>query len=169
MEAMASELLVTYIKATKESSPPSLLGFYQWYLGVRNPNYTFLAEVVFTYCLALHIFRAVVRRNNSTAINAAKTKISPLFFGLNMPIYMETFIRDSFLRIQCSDKLRKFLEDNESYSVSDNESKGEGGDFVLEARNRRTKMWIPSGVPDNNKWLNVCGCIDKLEKVNNKE
>lgn len=86
-----------------------------------------------------------------------------------MPIYMETFIRDSFLRIQCPDKLRKFLEDNESYSVSGNESKGEGGDFVLEAKNRRTKMWIPSGVPDNNKWLNVCRCIDKLEKVNNKE
>lgn len=85
-----------------------------------------MAEVVFTYCLALHVFRAGVRRNNSLAINAAKTKFSPLFFGLNMPIYIETFIRDSFLRIQCPDKLRKFLEDNESYSVSGNESKGEG-------------------------------------------
>lgn len=30
-------------------------------------------------------------------------------------------------------------------------------------------MWIPSGVPDNNKWLNVCRCIDKLEKVNKKK
>lgn len=72
-----------------------------------------------------------------------------------MPIYMETYIRDSFLRIQCPDKLRKFLEDNESSSVSGNESKGEGGDFFKEAKNKRTKMWIPSGVPDNNKWLNV--------------
>lgn len=56
-----------------------------------------------------------------------KTKFSPLFFGRNMPIYMETYIRDSFL--QCPDKLRKFHEDNESSSVSGNESKGEGGDF----------------------------------------
>ncbi|XP_062603684.1 uncharacterized protein LOC134265484 [Saccostrea cucullata] len=165
MEAMSSELLTTYIKDTRESSPPSYLGFYEWYLGVRNPNYKFMAEVVFTYCLALHVFRAGVRRNNTLAINAGKTKFSPLFFGLNMPIYMETYIRDSFLRIQCPDIVRQFLEDNESYSVSGNESKGEGGDFILEAKNRRTKMWIPSGVPENNRWLNVCRCIDKLEKV----
>uniref|UniRef100_K1PYX0 Uncharacterized protein n=1 Tax=Magallana gigas TaxID=29159 RepID=K1PYX0_MAGGI len=66
-----------------------------------------------------------------------------------MPIYIETYIRDSFLRIQCPDKLRKFLEDNEFNSVSGTASKGERGDFIIEAKNRRTNMWIPIGVPDN--------------------
>lgn len=79
MEAMTSDSLVLYVKATRESFPPSLLALYQWYFGVRNPNYKFMAEVVFTYCLALHVFRAGVRRNNSRAINATKNKVfSPL-------------------------------------------------------------------------------------------
>ena len=58
MEAMASELLLVYISKSTEASLPSVLGFYQWYLGVGNPNYKFIAEVVFTYCFALHVFRA---------------------------------------------------------------------------------------------------------------
>ena len=99
MEAMASEFLLVYIREITESSPPSVLDFYQWYLGVGNPNYKFMAEVVFTYCFALHVFRAGVRRNNACAINAGKCKFSPLFFGLNLPLYMETYIRDSFIRL----------------------------------------------------------------------
>lgn len=61
MEVMTSELLLIYIRNTTESSPPSALRFDQWYLGVRNPNYKLMAEVVFTFCLALHVFRAGVR------------------------------------------------------------------------------------------------------------
>ena len=142
MEAMTSELLLVYIRETTESSPPSVLGFYQWYLGVGNPNYKFIAEVVFTYCFALHVFRACVWRNNACAITAGTCKFLPLFFSLNMPIYMETYIRDSF--IQCPEEMKRFLEENESFSVSGNESKGEGGDFILESKNRKTKMWIQS-------------------------
>lgn len=64
---------------------------------------------------------------------------------------METYIRDSFIRLQCPEKMKEFFEANESYSVSGNESKGERGDFILESKNRKTKMWIQSGVPDHNK------------------
>lgn len=70
--------------------------------------------------------RAGVRRNNSTAINASKTKFSPLFFGLNMPFYMETYMRDSFVRIQFPSKVRGFIEEHESYRVSGSDAKGEG-------------------------------------------
>lgn len=45
------------------------------------------------------------------------------------------------------------------------ESKEEGGDFILEAKNRKTKMW--SLLRHYNTWLNVCRCVDNLEKVNN--
>ena len=162
--AMAEELIVVYIRE-KSDSPPSLNGFYTWMGDVKNKNYKFMAETVFTYCLALHVFRAGVRRNNSIALNAAKAKFSPLFFGLNMPFYMETYIRDSILRTQYPMEILRFIEENESYSVSGNDSKGEGGDFILEAKNRKTKMWIPSGVPDDKKWLSVCRNIDRLEKV----
>lgn len=56
-----------------------------------------------------------------------------------MPIYMETYIRDSFLRIQCPDKLRKFLEDNESSSVPGNESRGKGVIFFKRQRTKEPK------------------------------
>lgn len=49
--------------------------------------------------------------------------------------------------------------------MSGNSCKGEGGDFVLESKNRKTKMFIPAGVPNQQKWLNVCRNIDRLEKV----
>lgn len=115
--------------------------------------------------MALHVFRAEVRGNNTAAIQTAKVKFSPLFFGLNMSFYMETFVRDLFVRVQCPPEVLAFIEDNESYSVSGNESKGEGGDFILENYNRKTKLLIPAGLPDNNKWLQVCRNVDRLDKV----
>lgn len=48
--------------------------------------------------------------------------------------------------------------------MSGNSCKGEGGDFVQESKNRKTKMFIPTGVP-NQQCLNVCRNIDRLEKV----
>ncbi|VDH89380.1 Hypothetical predicted protein, partial [Mytilus galloprovincialis] len=82
-----------------------------------------------------------------------------------MSFYMETFVRDLFVRVQCPPEVLAFIEDNESYSVSGNESKGEGGDFILENYNRKTKRLIPAGLPDNNKWLQVCRNVDRLDKV----
>lgn len=67
---------------------------------------------------------------------------------------MEKYIRDSLTRIQCPPEVLAFIERHESYSLSGNESKGEGGDFVLEAKNRETKRLVPSGVPTNQIWTN---------------
>ncbi|CAG2233782.1 unnamed protein product [Mytilus edulis] len=166
MFAMAQELLKNYCsEQTNKNEPVSAVGYYQWLSGVQNHNYALMSEIVFTYCLALHVFRAGVRRNNTAAIQTAKVKFSPLFFGLNMSFYMETFVRDLFVRVQCPPEVLAFIEDNESYSVSGNESKGEGGDFILENYNRKTKRLIPAGLPDNNKWLQVCRNVDRLDKV----
>ncbi|VDI12845.1 Hypothetical predicted protein [Mytilus galloprovincialis] len=167
LHAMGQELLLPYVqKVILEGGSPFPAGYYHWLQGVQNPNYNFMKEVVFSYCLAIHVFRAGVRRNNTEAVNIVKTKFSSLFSGLNMPFYMEIITRDSLVRLQCPPDVIGFLGDHESYSVSGNDSKGEGGDFVLEGKNRKTKMFIPAGLPDNNKWLQVCRNVDKLEKVN---
>lgn len=167
---MAQELLKNYCsQQTNKNEPVSAVGYYQWLSGVQNHNYALMSEIVFTYCLALHVFRAEVRGNNTAAIQTAKVKFSPLFFGLNMSIYMKTFVRDLFVRVQCPPEVLAFIEDNESYSVSGNESKGEGGDFILENYNRKTKLLIPAGLPDNNKWLQVCRNVDRLDKVIKRE
>ncbi|XP_061166701.1 uncharacterized protein LOC133181816 isoform X2 [Saccostrea echinata] len=115
--------------------------------------------------LALHVFRAGVRRNNSDAILASRCMFSPLFFGLNMPFYMEAYIRDSMIRLQCPSEVSEFIANHESYSVSGNDSKGEGGDFVLENLNRKAKSFMPPGMPSEERWLTICRNIDRLDEI----
>jgi len=166
MHAMSEEMLVPYVQdVIHGNGTPCLEGYYVWLSSVSNPNYLFMLEAVFTYCFALRVFRGGVRRNNSETINASKNKFAPLFFGLNMPFYMETFVRDSLMRLQCPPELSVFIEAHESYSVSGNESKGEGGDFILEAKNREVKRLVPAGVPDNSTWINICRNVDRQVRM----
>lgn len=81
---------------------------------------------------------------------------------------METYIRDSLTRIQRPPEVLAFIEIHESYSLSGNESKGECGDFVLEPQNRETKRLVPSRVPTDQIWTNICRNVDRLSKVPNK-
>ncbi|KAJ8310200.1 hypothetical protein KUTeg_012065 [Tegillarca granosa] len=166
LHSMADELLVVYCRhELKNDVSPTVRGFYKFIEEAKNPNYLFLCNAIFTYCLALHIFRAGVRRNNASVIDAALYKFSPLFYGLNMPFYMETYLRDRVVREQSPAPVKDFLQENATFSVSGNISKGEGGDFVVENRNRKVKKCLPSGLPTENKWLSVYRNIDRLDKV----
>lgn len=49
---------------------------------------------------------------------------------------------------------------------SGHHSKGEGGDFILESKNKETKRWLPPGAPKFVHWNQACRNLDKLEKVN---
>ena len=66
----------------------------------------------------LLLITSCLRRNNCKAINVAKARFAPLFYGLSMPFYMDTFFRDSVLRAKCPQEMLNFLENHESYSVS---------------------------------------------------
>lgn len=61
-----------------------------------------------------------------------------------MTNYSELNLRYLFVRIAIPQDVKSFVETYESFSMSGNPSKG-GIDFILEARNRRSKMWLPSG------------------------
>lgn len=129
MHSMAYESLRPYLDhARLQQEFLTAEGYFQW-IPQRSQLYVFSSEAVFTYCLSLHVFRAGVRWNNCKAINVAKAHFAPLFYGLSMPFYMETFFRDSVLRAKCPPELLNFLENHESYSVSGNDCKGEGGEF----------------------------------------
>ena len=82
-----------------------------------------------------------------------------------MPFYMETFFRDSVLRAKCPPELLNFLENHESYSVSGNDCKGEGGDFVLESFNRNIKRLLPPGLPEEQSWIRACRNVERMTKV----
>lgn len=118
---MSAELLVPYVRhAMGRRHAPSVQGFLDCQ---RTPNQQLMFKIVFHFSFALHVFRAGVRRNNSDVILASRSHFSPLFFGLNMPFYMEAYIRDSMIRVLCPSAVHDFIKQNESYSVSGNESK----------------------------------------------
>ena len=162
----ADELIRPYIKhCLDDNEIPSLTKFYEWLSKVKNCNYLFMQDVVFTYVFALFLFRAGVRRNNSEVMLAAKTKFSALFYGLNMTNYQEIDYRDIKLRLLAPPDIQNYISENESFSVSGHNSKGEGGDFVLENKNKSMKSMIPSGVPSEDVWLSACRTFDQLYRV----
>jgi len=165
--ALADELIYEYCNICKQNNfQPSVEG-YNFFLknAVKNENFLFVSEVVFTYMLSVYMFRAAVRRNNADLILASRVKFAPLFYGLNMTNYQELHFRDSLMRVNMPDQIKSLINEHESFSCSGHPSKGEGGDFVLEAKNRRTKMWMPPGIATEGRWHRVCRNQDRLEKV----
>ena len=160
------ELLTTYIRDSMTSGTnPSSTNFYQYLHNCRNKNYRFMAEIIFTYLFALMIFRVGVRKNHQDVLLAGRLKFSPLFYCLNMPFYQQIDFRDLRIRTLLPDQLQSFWRATESFSVSGNAEKGEGGDFVLEGRNKATKQWIPMGLPNELRWKRSIKNIDLLEEV----
>lgn len=66
---------------------------------------------------------------------------------------------------KCPPELHSFMKTHESYPVSGNDSKGEGGDFVLEANNLTNKRLLPVGLSDDQAWVRACRNIDRNGKV----
>ena len=111
------------------------------------------------------LFRTGVRRNNSDVIMAGRLKFSPLFYILRMTFYQEIDFRDIKTRVLMPDVVKQWWNINESFSVSGVDTKGEGGDFILEARNRETKQWMPAGIPDEKRWKRCIRNLDTLKEV----
>ena len=160
------EILLPYVKTCiSTSKSPSLRGFFDFLRAANDPNYRFLASVIFSYVLPLWVFRCGVRKNNQRYILAGRVKFSSLYYGLNMSMYQEIDFKDIKMRSLLPDNLSYFMQTNESFSMSGSKIAGEGGDFVLESYNRRIKRMLPPGLPSNADWSRVCRNIAPLEQV----
>ena len=144
---------------------PSMPGFNAFLHRVIDPNFKFMYMVTFVHVFALFLFRCGVRKNNSEAMLAGRLKFSPLFYALNQTYYQETDYRDWKMRSLCPTTLLTFLNSNETFSVSGSDSKGEGGDFVLEAFNKKIKRSLPDGTPSEDRWRKLCDNADKLSEA----
>lgn len=112
---------------------------------------------------------AGILRNNSDAINVAKSKFcTPLLWTEHAFFYGNVFQGFSFAD-KMSLLLLNFLKKKkkESYSLSGNDCKGNGGDFfVLESFNRNVKWLLPSGLPDDQGWIRACRNVKRITKLN---
>ncbi|XP_060557718.1 uncharacterized protein LOC132718104 isoform X2 [Ruditapes philippinarum] len=160
------ELLYTYVSFIRiEKQTPTVDGLYAYKAQSEDKNYRFMCDVLLNYVLAVFVFRCGVRRNNYRYIMAGKCKFMKLFYGFNQTYYQEIMFRDLKARVFAPEEVKQFLENTESFSISGDHSKGEGGDFVLEAVNGRAKRWLPPGIPTQNHWLKVCRNLDSLQKI----
>ena len=166
MIAVSKELVLPFVReCLARDINPSVYSFYTYMRDVKNPNVNFLMHAMLTYVFALFLFRAGERSNNSDAILAARMKFSSLFFGMNQTFYQEIEVRDLKARVLAPVQVNDFLRQNETFSVSGLASKGEGGDFILEAKNKKIKRMLPPGCPDRSTWERVCHNADETDKV----
>ena len=166
LKGASRELLLPYVKqCIRSGTEPELNGVYEWLGKCKSKNLKFLFTCVFTYCFALDLFRKGVRRSNYDVILVAMNKLSPLFYGLNKTQYMEIDLRHKITMKQCPDSVKQFICQVLSLSQSGHPSKCEGGDFILESKNKRMKMWLPSGAPTMERWLRVCRNLDSMDRL----
>lgn len=159
-----NEILCDYLKNASTENP-SVAGLYEYIGKCKNPNYRFMCDVTFNTVLPLFVFRGGVRKNNTQFINAGKCKFLKLFYGFNMWNYQYIIIQDLKTRILAPLEVRNFIETNETFSISGHDSKGEGGDFVLENINKKVMKLLPQGIPQERDWLNVCRNLDSITEV----
>ncbi|CAC5386633.1 unnamed protein product [Mytilus coruscus] len=94
---------------------------------------------------------AAVRRNNSPLILASRMRFALLFYSLNMTNCQELHNRDTLMQVNMPPDVKTLIDHNQSFSSTGHPSKGEGGDFILDAQNR-TKMRMAPGIPTEDRW-----------------
>ncbi|XP_062577048.1 uncharacterized protein LOC134238946 [Saccostrea cucullata] len=111
------ELLQPYIRHCHDRTiEPSAKGFFVWCRDIMDPNYKFLLEAIFTYALAVYLFRAGVRRNNSDAIMACRVKFSSLYFGTGKTNYQRIEMTDLMMRVCAPLEVHQFLQQHETFT-----------------------------------------------------
>ncbi len=124
---------------------------------------------VFTnYAQAIMNYRMGIRRNNARLIKSALFKFMDLFYGRNHPTYQHIESYLIFLDMSCPAELKDLLDSYFSISTSNDPSKGEDWDFVLENIHKSVKSWIPKGEPSESKWLSACRNFDALKALKDK-
>lgn len=77
--------------------------------------YRFLMEAIFTYILAVYMFRAGVRRNNTDVIMASSVKFSTIYFGISKTNYQKIEIIDITTRVGAPPDVQTYFQQHESF------------------------------------------------------
>lgn len=127
---IGDKLLHTFARECYErNTAPSVFDFYEWCQSVKKPKlhtdthiykffynmYRFLMEAIFTYILAVYMFRAGVRRNNTDVIMASSVKFSTIYFGISKTNYQKIEIIDITTRVGAPPDVQTYFQQHESF------------------------------------------------------
>ena len=106
-----------------------------------------------------------IRRNNHLLAKSGKYMFKECFHGRCYPKYQSIEIHDTLQHQVLPESIQTLLDNHTSISRSDDKSKGEDCDFILEELNKETKKWLPRGVPKEKVWYNVCRNLETLQSL----
>ena len=85
LHGTAAELIVPFVIYCRNNNiKKDATQYFEYLKRTIDPCYKFMAVAIFTYVLAIHLFRCGVRKNNGKVKAACRWKAAPLFYGLNM-------------------------------------------------------------------------------------
>ena len=143
---------------------PNADGFLHWIEENDNETFSFVAQIIFNYVLAVYIQKIGVQNNDITAIQAARYKFMPLFYGFKHPIYQEIEYRDLKDQICYPEAIKEVLEQNMSFTSS-LELNHEGGDFCLENKIKQHKLLAPRGKVTDDMWKRISRSLDSIHTI----
>ena len=157
-------ILKAYIQCNPD---PSARGFWQWVQNVSNDTMFFMADLIFNYILALHLYKDAIRYANAKQMLVCRTKFARLFYVTNMTCYQEIWYRDTLMRLRSPAEVNAFIEHLDCIRINDGHP-AQGGDFLLENINLVAKEFCPEGVPSSQEWetiLRTLQCVQKVNKI----
>ena len=95
---------------------------------------------------------------------ARKRVYFPILWSRSKQLPRNGYI-DLKMRTMTPDYIKRLIKLNYSFSTSGHPSKGGGGDFVLENKNKRLTRLIPKGLPSEEMWITPCRRFDTLDVV----
>ena len=132
-----------------------------------NPNNTYhvVHQLVFNFALAIIITKTNDRHNDVKVDEAGRYKFMDLFFGFNHPIYQEIEYCDLRQKTVMPSEVLEQRNKNLTYTISEKEGKHQGGDFILEGKVRRQKMFAPKGSDTEIMLRNVSRSLDDIINI----
>ena len=165
LESLVKELMVPYVRQSMEAGKEvTVQDYMQWMDHTKNKNYQLHQKFV-NVLIAMTQMRTGIRTNSCRSMLAGRQRLAPLMFIGRNRIHQRLLLRDMISRQQQPPAVKQFVERTTTYSVSGENTRHEGGDFILEAKNKLVKSWIPPGVLSFDQWVHATRCAEQLEGV----
>jgi hypothetical protein len=161
-EALTAELLLPYVRTMLgQDIDMSPAHFFKYIMDSKNPNYFFMADLIFELLDGIFLYRTGVREGDKDKMEAGRAKAGKLWFGRSHPMYRDLDTWDMVKREKMPPSLYKFVSQCLSIKTGPSPKSGEGPDFRLEEVNKQIQHILPN-VPKPKDWDIACINHDKL-------
>ena len=128
---------------------------------VKNPNYTFLQQMVLTFLQVLMIFQKGIRSNNQQYIYSGKDKPSLLFYGPNNPHYHLLIAQEKRIEALMPREVLNLKYSSLVLSKTGCAGHYQSEDAIIEEINKKGKRDLV-GVPNETQWKRAFQNLDMI-------